>query len=102
MQVDEPSRGSLGSLASPALDRRPGSVDPVQRHQLMAAFQAAAQRSSDQVCAYMPSVPLSTALGIMHCLDQSAAASKMWSLWIETDSCHTLQQQSQFQHVSEV
>ena len=51
IQVDEPSRGSLGSLASPALDRRPGSVDPVQRHQLMAAFQAAAQRSSDQVCA---------------------------------------------------
>lgn len=48
IQVDEPSRGSLGSLASPALDRRPGSVDPVQRHQLMAAFQAAAQRSSDQ------------------------------------------------------
>lgn len=47
-QVDEPSRGSLGSLASPALDRRSGSIDPVQRQQLMAAFQAAAQRSSDQ------------------------------------------------------
>ncbi|DBA76344.1 TPA: hypothetical protein ACH3X1_010055 [Trebouxia sp. C0004] len=48
IQVDEPFRGSLGSLASPALEKRPGSVDPMQRQQLVAAFQAAAQRSSDQ------------------------------------------------------
>lgn len=67
--MDEPSRGSLGSLASPALDRQPGSVDPVQRQQLMAAFQTAAQRSSDQVCAGHCIFDL-TALGIIRFLDQ--------------------------------
>lgn len=48
LKADDTARGSLGSLASPNLDRRPGSVDPLQRQQLLAAFQAA-QRSSDQV-----------------------------------------------------
>ena len=48
LKADDTARGSLGSLASPSLDRLLGSVDPLQRQQLLAAYQAA-QRSSDPV-----------------------------------------------------